>query len=86
MSKFESLPKKFINGSATQGENIADLGGVVMGYEAFKKTKQFKDKKNIAKLNPDQRFFLAFGYASMINIKKETKSNQLMTDVHSSAK
>ncbi len=85
-NKFEALPKKFVNGDATQGENIADLGGVIMGYEAFKKTSQFIEKKNIGKLNPDQRFFLAYGYAWMINIKKEALANQLMTDVHAPAR
>ena len=85
-NKFEALPTKFVNGDATQGENIADLGGVVMGYEAFKKTKQYTDKKNIAKLNPDKRFFLAYAYAWMVNIKKEALANQLMSDVHAPAK
>ncbi|WP_395062603.1 M13 family metallopeptidase [Flavobacterium sp.] len=39
---------KNVNGEATQGENIADLGGVVMGYEAFKKTKQYKNNQKVA--------------------------------------
>jgi putative endopeptidase len=85
-SKFEALPTKFVNGDATQGENIADLGGVVMGYEAFKKTAQYKDNQKIAKLNPDQRYFLAYGYAWMVNIKKEALAQQMMTDVHAPAK
>ena len=85
-NKFEALPNKFVNGDATQGENIADLGGVVMGYEAFKKTAQYTSKQNIAKLNPDQRFFLSYAYAWMVNIKKEALANQLMSDVHSPAK
>jgi putative endopeptidase len=85
-NKYEALPSKFVNGDATQGENIADLGGVVMGYEAFKKTTQFKTNQKIAKLSPDQRFFLAYGYAWMVNIKKEALATQLMTDVHSPAR
>lgn len=76
---------KSINGDATQGENIADLGGVVMGYEAFKKTKQFKTKEKISGLTPDQRYFLAYGYAWMVNTNKEALLNQIMTDVHSPA-
>jgi putative endopeptidase len=84
-NKYEVLPKKFVNGDATQGENIADLGGVVMGYEAFKKTNQYKNNQKIAKLTPDQRYFLAYGYAWMVNIKKEALSQQIMTDVHSPA-
>ena len=85
-SKFEALPGKFVNGDATQGENIADLGGVVMGYEAFKKTNQFKTNQKIAGLTPDQRFFLSYGYAWMVNIKPEALGQQLMTDVHSPAR
>ena len=76
---------KFVNGDATQGENIADLGGVVMGYEAFKKTKQFKNQEKISGLTPDQRYFLAYGYAWMVNTNKEALLNQIMTDVHSPA-
>lgn len=85
-NKFEALPGKFVNGDATQGENIADLGGVVMGYEAFKKTKQFKDNEKIGGFTPQQRYFLAYGYAWMVNIKKEALSQQIMTDVHAPAK
>lgn len=80
-NKFEVLGKH-INGSATQGENIADLGGVIMGYEAFQKTAQFKNKEKINGLTPDQRYFLAYGYSWMINRRDESKINQIMTDVH----
>ena len=84
-NKYKVLGNKHINGEATQGENIADLGGVVMGYEAFKKTTQFKNNKKISNLTPDQRFFLAYGYAWMVNIKDEALASQIMTDVHAPA-
>lgn len=84
-NKYEALKGKFVNGDATQGENIADLGGVVMGYEAFKKTEQFKKNQKIAGLSPNERFFLAYGYAWMVNIKDEALSQQIMTDVHAPA-
>jgi putative endopeptidase len=84
-NKFEPLKGKFVNGDATQGENIADLGGVVMGYEAFKKTAQYKNKEKISNLTPDQRYFLAYGYAWMVNAKDEALSRQIMSDVHSPA-
>lgn len=83
---YEALPGKHVNGDATQGENIADLGGVVMGYEAFKKTNQFKSNQKIAGLSPDQRYFLAYGYAWMVNTKPEALAQQIMTDVHSPAR
>ncbi|RAR69259.1 M13 family metallopeptidase [Flavobacterium aciduliphilum] len=76
---------KNINGEATQGENIADLGGVVMGYEAFKKTKQFKTKEIIGGLTPEKRYFLAYGYAWMVQATKESLLQQVMSDVHSPA-
>ena len=85
-NKYEALPGKFVNGDATQGENIADLGGVVMGYEAFKKTPQYKTNQKIAKLTPDQRYFLSYGYAWMVNLKNEALATRLMTDVHAPAK
>ncbi|MDD3079900.1 MAG: M13 family metallopeptidase [Paludibacter sp.] len=75
-----------INGEATQGENIADLGGIVMGYEAFKKTKQFKDNEMISSLTPSQRFFLGYALAWMVNTRPEALANQVKSDVHSPAK
>jgi putative endopeptidase len=84
-NKYTVLGNKHINGEATQGENIADLGGVVMGYEAFKKTAQYKNNQKISNLSPDQRFFLAYGYAWMVNTKDEALASQIMTDVHAPA-
>jgi putative endopeptidase len=75
-----------INGEATQGENIADLGGVVMGLEAFKKTKQFTSNENIAGLTPVQRYFLGYALAWMVNTRPEALANQVKSDVHSPAK
>ncbi len=75
-----------INGSLTQGENIADLGGVVMGYEAFKKTGQYKNKEVIAGLNPSQRFFLGYALAWMVNERPEAIANQVKSNEHSPAK
>lgn len=84
-NKFEPLKGKFVNGDATQGENIADLGGVVMGYEAFKKTAQYKNNEKISGLSPEQRYFLAYGYAWMVQAKDESLARQIMSDVHSPA-
>ncbi len=75
-----------INGDATQGENIADLAGVMMGYQAFQKTGQYINNKKIAGLTPDQRFFLGYAYAWLINARPESIANQVRSDVHSPAK
>ena len=75
-----------INGEMTQGENIADLGGIAMGYEAFKKTIQYKSQERIGGLTPDQRFFLGYAMAWMVNMRPEAVANQIRSDVHSPAR
>jgi putative endopeptidase len=75
-----------INGELTQGENIADLGGTIMAYEAFKKTDQFKNNVIIAGLNPSQRFFLGYALAWMVNERPEAIASQVKSNEHSPAK
>lgn len=75
-----------INGEATQGENIADLGGVTMGYQAFSGTEQYKKNKKIAGLTPVQRYFLGYAMGWMLNARPESLANQVRSDVHSPAK
>ena len=84
-NKYTMLDSLHINGDATQGENIADLGGVVMGYEAFKKTDQYKNNTIIGGLTPDQRYFLAYAYAWMVNSTPESIARQVRIDVHAPA-
>jgi putative endopeptidase len=75
-----------INGELTQGENIADLGGIMMGYDAFRKTGQYKNQEMIGGLNPDQRFFLGYALAWMVNERPEAVANQVRSNEHSPAK
>jgi putative endopeptidase len=74
-----------INGSLTQGENIADLGGIMIGYDAFSKTKQFRDNEKIGGLTPSQRFFLGYALAWMVNQRPELLSTRVRSDEHSPA-
>ncbi|MDB5136056.1 MAG: metalloendopeptidase [Mucilaginibacter sp.] len=74
-----------INGKATQGENIADLGGVVIGLDAFKKTEQYKEGKTINGLTPVQRYFLGYALSWMEQDRKEMLSSQILTNEHSPA-
>ncbi len=75
-----------INGELTQGENIADLGGIMFGYEAFKKTNQYKNKEIIGGLSPEQRFFLGYAFAWMVNERPENIANQIKSNEHSPSK
>jgi len=85
-SEFVPVDDKHVNGEATQGENIADLGGMLLGLDAFKKTTQYKEGKLIGGLTPLQRYFLGYAYGWLYQIRKETLANQVMTDVHAPPK
>ncbi len=79
------LDSMHVRGENTQGENIADLGGVIMGFEAFKKTKQGQSTELIDGYTSNQRYFLAYGYAWMVNRTDASLAKQIMSDVHSPA-
>ncbi len=83
---FNPVDTLHVNGDATQGENIADLGGLLLGLDALKKTESFKKGEKIGGLTPLQRYFLGYSYGWMIQEKKERLANQVMTDVHAPAK
>jgi len=85
-NEFSPVDTLHINGDATQGENIADLGGLLLGLDAFKKTDAYKKGKNIAWLTPVQRYFLGYAYSWMMEDRKERLASQVMTDVHAPAK
>lgn len=77
------LDSMHINGKATLGENIADLGGLVIGYDAFKKTEEYQEEKKINGLTPSQRFWLGYAYSWLGHTRPEALAQQVLTDVHS---
>lgn len=72
-----------VNGKLTLGENIGDLGGLNVAYEAFKMTKQGQSNEKIDGFTPDQRFFLSWAQVWRINILPETASQFIIVDPHS---
>lgn len=84
--EFEPVKGYHINGKATLGENIADLGGILLGIEAFKKTNQFKENKKISNLTPMQRYFLGYALGWLGHTREEQLRSRLLTDVHSPGK
>lgn len=72
-----------VQGRLTLGENLADLGGLSMAYEAFTKTAQFKKGKKIDGFTPQQRFFLSWAQIWRNNTLPETAANLIKTDPHS---
>jgi putative endopeptidase len=67
----------------TTGENIADLGGITIAYEAFKLTTEGQDSTRIDGLTPDQRFFLSFAQSWRSKYKDELRRQLVNVDVHS---
>ncbi len=83
---YEPIKGYHINGKAALGENIADLGGILLGIEAFKKTTQFKENKNISNLTPMQRYFMGYALGWLGQTREEQQRSRLLTDVHSPGK
>ncbi len=82
-NEYVVLDSMHINGQATLGENIADLGGDVIGWDAFVNTKQYKEGKKIAGLTPAQRFWIGYAYSWLGHTRPEALAQQVLTDVHS---
>ncbi len=80
---YEPLPGLHINGEQTLGENIADVGGLRISYDAFKLATRGKHLKSIGGFTPDQRFFIAFAQGWRTNQRPEAVRMQVRTDVHS---
>ena len=83
-SKYEPVKGTFVNGQFTNGENIADLGGVAIAYDALQM--YLKDKGNpglISGYNQDQRFFLSWGTIWRTKSTEKYMINQVKTDPHS---
>ncbi len=72
-----------LNGELTEGENIADNGGIAIAYAAFKKTAQGKADEKINGLTPDQRFFLSFAQIWKTKIRPERLRTLTLTNEHS---
>jgi putative endopeptidase len=83
---YEPVKGYHINGKASLGENIADLGGILLGAEAFKKTNQYKENKPISGLTPMQRYFMGYALGWLGHTREEQLRNRLLSDVHSPAK
>ena len=82
--KYEPVKGTFVNGTFTNGENIADLGGVNIAYDALQM--YLKDHGNpgeISGYTQDQRFFLSWATVWRTLQKEAALVNQIKTDEHS---
>src|SRR5438876_1438289 len=87
-NEYEPLPGMHVNGELTQGENIADIGGVKLAYAALQKAldKHPEERgKKIDGFTTKQRFFLSFAAIWRSKIRDEDQKLRLKTDPHSPA-
>ena len=74
-----------INGQLTLGENIADLGGLNISWDAYQMTDEAKANQSIDGFTPAQRFFISYGSIWRNNSRDKYLEQQVKTDVHSPA-
>jgi putative endopeptidase len=81
--QYTLLDSLHINGKLTLGENIADLGGLNIAYEAYQKSLNGNIPEPIDGFTADQRFYMAFAQVWRQSIRPEELKRRLKVDVHS---
>jgi endothelin-converting enzyme/putative endopeptidase len=84
-SKYVMVDDIHINGQLTLGENVADLGGELLAFMAWKDATKDKKLEPIDDLTPEQRFFIGFAQWDCANLRPEDLRMRAMTDPHSPA-
>ncbi len=82
-SAIEVLPGLKANGELCLGENIADHGGLMVAYQAFKNATRDNPLPDKEGFTPEQRFFMAYAGVWAGNIRDEEIRNRTKSDVHS---
>jgi putative endopeptidase len=82
---FEPLPGLKVNGRLTLGENIGDLGGLTVAYQAYQISLEGKPAPTLDGYTGDQRFFLGWAQVWRTAYRDQALRNQVMTDPHSPA-
>ncbi len=80
---YEALPGLNVKGRLTLGENIADLGGVSIAYEALQRSLKGKERKLVDGFTPEQRFFISWAQVWRTNIRDNEQKRRVEVDSHS---
>lgn len=83
--RYEPLPKVFVQGQFTLGENIGDLGGVTVAYEGLQRFLRENPEKHpglIDGFTPEQRFFISWATIWRVKYRDEALRTQVLTDPH----
>jgi len=84
-SQYVMVDDVHINGELTLGENVADLGGEILAFMAWKDATKDKNLPALDGLTPEQRFFVGFAQWDCANMRDEDLRVRAITDPHSSA-
>ena len=85
-SNYTPVDTLHMNGKLTEGENIADLGGISISYEAFTNTTQYIKGEKIDGFTPAQRFFLSYANVWRSNSRPQYLTMLIKTNPHSPPK
>jgi putative endopeptidase len=82
---YEPLPGQHVNGTLTLGENIADLGGLTIAYDAYHASLQGRGTPVLEGLSGDQRFFLGWAQIWRLKYRDADLGRRLLTNPHAPA-
>ncbi|MEX1826665.1 M13 family metallopeptidase [Luteibacter sp. CQ10] len=82
---YEPLPGMHVDGRLTLGENIADLAGLTVAYDAYKASPERRQAKTIDGFTPDQRFFLGWAQLWRLSYRDADLRRRLITNGHAPA-
>ncbi len=85
-SSYVAIDEVHVNGKLTLGENVADLGGEILAYMAWKDATKDKHLATVDGLTPEQRFFVGFAQWDCSNERPEDMRMRAITDPHSPAR
>jgi putative endopeptidase len=80
---YEALPGLKVNGALTLGENIADLGGTSVAFEALQRSLQGKERKLIDGLTPEQRFYISWAQVWRTKFRDDALRRAIAQGPHS---
>jgi putative endopeptidase len=82
-SRYTAVGDTEVNGQLTIGENVADLGGIHIAYDALEAQLKGKPRSPVGGFTPEQRFFIAFAQIWRFKTTKQFAELLAKIDVHS---
>jgi len=79
---YVALPNLHVNGTLTEGENIADLGGLIIAYTALEKILAAGTRTTVGGFTPEQRFFVSYATTRRAVYRPEMLSILVRTNPH----